>query len=157
MAGTDDRKSRLEKSDADKLPSNFILLIQAKWQGQKNEDFGKKVATFASREVPLPNLYATFLQAKWQGERSTKMSAQDLSLCFRPPLLLPLRPQLSMTLVQAKWQGQTTERVDSKSQTLTSFRQTSFSLSKLNGRDKKNEDFGKKVALSSTPMATYPS
>ena len=36
MAGTDDRESRLEKPDADKLPSNFILLIQAKWQGQKN-------------------------------------------------------------------------------------------------------------------------
>ena len=59
MAGTDDRKSQLEKPDADKLPSNFILLIQAKWQGQKNEDFGKNVATFAGREVPLPNLNTT--------------------------------------------------------------------------------------------------
>ena len=120
------------------------------FRSQKNEDFGKKVATFASREVPLPNLYATFFQAKWQqGQRSTKMLAQDLSLCFCQPLLLPLLPQLSMTIVQAKWQGQMTERVDSRSQTLTSFPQVrSYSLSKLNGRDKKTKILVRKLPLS---------
>ena len=66
------------------------------------------------------------------------VGSRSVPLLSSPPFLS--LPHLSMTLVQAKWQGQMTERVNSRSQTLTSFPQTSaYSISKLNGRDKRRK------------------
>ena len=74
MAGTDDRESQLEKPDTDKLPSIFTLLIQAKWQGQKSKDFGKK-SRFPSTLIaayPTSNLAGTSNRRNGQKNKCNK-------------------------------------------------------------------------------------